>query len=134
MSLYEISFIARQDFSKKQVDNITSNINNILQKDSNSIEKIEYCGLRPLAYPIKNNKRGHYVIIYIDTEKNKIENIKRILHINEDLLRYIILSSSKHPQDHSALYQQSKSFRESNIWDIKRPGTSNNENNYKQRI
>lgn len=139
MSLYEISFIARQDFSKKQIEDITSNINNLIQKHKGFITKIEYCGLKPLAYPIKNNKRGYYVIIYIDTDETTIEDIKNSLRINEDLLRYLILSVEKHSTEHSLLYQQSKSFQEeqdleeSNNQDTKQPNNSKNQTtNFKE--
>jgi len=83
------------------------------------LTKKEYCGLRPLAYPIKKNRKGHYVLLNINTNSNKdiISKINQFFLINEDIIRYVTLSVKKHDKEASSLYQQSKSFRESRNWD-----------------
>jgi len=120
VSLYESIFVGRQDLSANQVGNLISSITELTKKHSGNIIKTEYCGLRPLAYPIKKNRKGHYVIISIDCNKKTTEEIKNFFNLNEDIIRYLTLSVQKHDEEHSVLYQQSKSFRESRNWDIKK--------------
>ena len=66
MSLYESIFIARQDLSPAQVESMTSSFVNIIKKSGGEVSKTEFCGLRTLAYAIKKNKKGHFVIMNID--------------------------------------------------------------------
>lgn len=119
MSLYESVFVGRQDLSTNQVSSIIDSLTDLIKKNSGSVEKKEYCGLRPLAYPIKKNRKGHYVLVNINTNGNKniIDEIKKFFLINEDIIRHITLSVKKHSEEASSLYQQSKSFRESRNWD-----------------
>lgn len=119
MSLYESIFVGRQDLSTNQVSTIISSLTELIKNNSGSVIKSEYCGLRPLAYPIRKNRKGHYVIFSIDCEKKLIDTIKEFFNLNEDIVRDITISVKKHDEDHSTLYQQSKSFRESRNWDIK---------------
>lgn len=120
MSLYESIFVGRQDLSTNQVGSIISSLTDIIKTESGSVIKTEYCGLRPLAYPIKKNRKGHYVIVNIDCNKESIKKIKNFFNLNEDIIRNLTLSVTKHEEESSALYQQSKSFRESRSWDTKK--------------
>jgi len=119
LNLYESVFVGRQDLSTNQVSGIIDSLIELVKKNSGSVEKKEYCGLRPLAYPIKKNRKGHYVLININTNGNNnvINEINHFLLVNEDIIRHLTLSVKKHSEEASSLYQQSKSFRESRSWD-----------------
>jgi small subunit ribosomal protein S6 len=119
LNLYESTFIGRQELSTNQVNNIISNITEIIKKKPGSIIKTEYCGLIPLAYPIKKNRKGHYIIINIKCEDTVIKDIKNFFRLSEDIIRDLTLAVKKHSEESSMLYQQSKSFRESRNWNIK---------------
>jgi len=119
LNLYESTFIGRQELSTNQINNIISNITDIIKKHSGSVIKTEYCGLRPLAYPIRKNRKGHYVIINIQCNNSAIKEIKNFFNINEDIIRNLTISVKKHFEESSMLYQQSKSFRESRNWNVK---------------
>lgn len=120
MGLYESVFVGRQDLSANQVGNLISSLTTLIESHSGNIIKTEYCGLRPLAYPIRKNRKGHYVIVSISCNKETTQEIQKFLNINEDIIRNLTLSVQKHDEEHSALYQQSKSFRESRNWDAKK--------------
>lgn len=121
MALYETIFVARQDLSTAQVETLTSAVSDVVKKNKGSVGKSEYCGLRPLAYPINKNRKGHYVLLNITGDNKVLGEIDHFLRLNEDLLRHVTLSVEKHDEDPSALYQQSRSFRESSNWDVKLP-------------
>jgi small subunit ribosomal protein S6 len=124
MALYETVFVARQDLSTAQVESLTSAVTDVITKHKGSVGKTEYCGLRPLAYPIRKNRKGHYVLLNVTGDKKVLEEIDHFLRLNEDILRHVTLSVEKHDEEPSALYQQSRSFRESSSWDVKLPHAS----------
>jgi len=119
LNLYESIFISRQDLSTNQISKITDSLTDLIKKKSGSIKKQEYCGLRPLAYPIKKNRKGHYIILNIKCDKYVIKEIKNFFNLNEDIIRHITIAVNKHEEEPSTLYLQSKSFRESRNWDTK---------------
>src|ERR1700743_443468 len=89
MALYEHLLIARQDISAQQVDALATHLKTIVEGEGGKIEKQEYWGLRGLAYRIKKNRKGHYVLLNINAPSKAIVELERQNKINEDVLRYI---------------------------------------------
>ena len=91
MAFYESVIIIRPELSSSQVDNIISNLDEILNSQSGEIKKKEYWGLRTLAYKIKKNKKGHYYMINIECNSAAIFELERQMKINEDIIRFLSL-------------------------------------------
>ena len=91
MPFYESVVIVRQETSTQQVEGLADNFENIIQENGGSIKKRENWGLRSLAYKIKKNRKGHYLLFNIDAPANAVQELERIMHLNEDILRYLTL-------------------------------------------
>jgi small subunit ribosomal protein S6 len=89
MALYEHLLIARQDISAQQVDALATHLKTIVEGQDGKVEKQEYWGLRGLAYRIKKNRKGHYVLLNINAPAKAVVELERQLKINEDVLRYL---------------------------------------------
>ena len=89
MALYEHLLIARQDISAQQVDALATHLKTIIESEGGKVEKQEYWGLRSLAYRIKKNRKGHYVLLNINSPAKAVHELERQIRINEDVLRYI---------------------------------------------
>ena len=91
MPLYENVFIARQDISGAQVDALADGFTQLIAEQGGEIKKREYWGLRNLAYRMKKNRKGHYVLFNIEAPPAAIFELERTMRINEDVLRYLTL-------------------------------------------
>jgi small subunit ribosomal protein S6 len=91
MPLYEHVFIARQDISSAQVDGLVETFTGLIEADGGKIVNTEYWGLKNLAYRIKKNRKGHYVMMNIDAPSAGINELERNERIHEDVLRYLTL-------------------------------------------
>jgi small subunit ribosomal protein S6 len=91
MPLYEHVFIARQDISSAQVDGLVETFTGLIEADGGKIVNTEYWGLKNLAYRIKKNRKGHYVMMNIDSPSASINELERNERIHEDVLRYLTL-------------------------------------------
>ncbi|MCH4089977.1 30S ribosomal protein S6 [Acetobacter sp.] len=91
MPLYETVLIARNDINQQQVEAVAEVIKGILEADGGSIKKQEYWGLRSLAYRIKKNRKGHYLLLGLDAKPETLREVERQLSLNEDILRVLTL-------------------------------------------
>ncbi|AQS87440.1 30S ribosomal protein S6 [Neoasaia chiangmaiensis NBRC 101099] len=103
MPLYESVLIARNDVSQAQVEAIVEEIDTLLTQDGGSIEKREFWGLRSLAYRIKKNRKGHYVLLGLNARPDQIRELERQLGLNEDVLRVLTLRVDEIDQNPSAI-------------------------------
>src|SRR5450631_4836361 len=102
MALYEHLLIARQDISAQQVDALATHLKTIVEGEGGKVEKQEYWGLRSLAYRIKKNRKGHYVLLNLNAPANAISELERQLKINEDVLRFITVRVEAFEQSNSS--------------------------------
>ncbi len=86
-SLYESVFIFRQDITVSEVNKNIEQLVQIITNGNGSVLKHEYWGLRSLAYTIKNNKKGHYVMLVINSNNKVLEELKHKIKLSQDVIR-----------------------------------------------
>ena len=91
MPYYESVFIARQDASAGQVDGIADAFGELIGSHGGRVTKREYWGLRNLAYRIKKNRKGHFVLFNIDAPAAAVQEFERNMRLHEDILRYLTI-------------------------------------------
>lgn len=114
LRLYELTFIARQDMTPAQVESLAQGYINTIREQGGDVTKTEFCGLRNLAYPIKKNKKGYYVLLNVKASPETIAEIERQIKINENIIRYLTVRVEELDAKPSPLMQQ-RSFREEGV-------------------
>ncbi len=112
MNNYEIVFIARQDLAPAQVESLSEKFVGIIRDQGGQIVRNEYCGLRTLAYLIKKNRRGHYVVLNAAASPASITEVERVMKINEDILRFQTVAVEEHEKGPSAILKSSRYQRD----------------------
>jgi len=110
MRLYESVFIARQDITTAQVETMADEFSEIITSAGGSIKKREYWGLRALAYRIKKNRKGHYVMFNMETEPEALKEYERLMGLNEDVLRFLNIRIEE-VEDSPSIMMQAKTDR-----------------------
>ena len=103
MPLYECVLIARNDVTQQQVETIADNVSAQLEGDGGSVQKREYWGLRSLAYRIKKNRKGHYMLLGLDVKPATLSEMERQLRLNEDVLRFLTIRVDEFEEGPSAI-------------------------------
>lgn len=111
MAHYESIFIARQEISASQVDSLADTFAKIVEDQGGSVVKREYWGLRSLAFRIKKNRKGHYVMFGIDGPPTFVQELERQMRINENVLRYLTIRVDEAEAGPSAMMQSRSSGR-----------------------
>ena len=94
MAFYETVFVARQDLSAAQVEALAANLTEIITQGKGVIAKTEFCGLRSLAYSIKKNRKGHYVMFGVDASPEAMTELQRQFRLSEDVIRSMTIQVS----------------------------------------
>ena len=102
MANYESVLIARQDLGASQVSNIVSDLSDIIKKEGGEVVRVDNWGLKNLAYRIKKNRKGHYVVMNIAAPANAIAEFERIMRFNEDIIRSMTVKVDEFSEDSSA--------------------------------
>jgi small subunit ribosomal protein S6 len=63
---------ARNDVRQQQVEGIIDRIASELKIEDGALTKQEYWGLRSLAYRIRKNRRGYYVLLGLDAARPRV--------------------------------------------------------------
>ena len=89
MANYESVLIARQDLGAAQVNTLVSDLSEVIKKEGGEVVKVDNWGLKNLAYRIKKNRKGHYVLLNIVAPAKAIFEYERLVRLNEDVIRYM---------------------------------------------
>ncbi|MCQ0990224.1 30S ribosomal protein S6 [Jiella marina] len=106
MALYEHVFLARQDVSNQQVDQLVETFRGILESNGGKVVKVENWGLKTLTYRIKKNRKAYYTMLNIDAPSEAVDEMERLMRFNEDILRYMTIRVEAHEEGPSAMMQK----------------------------
>ena len=105
MSYYECVFIARQELSTTQAEQLADQMAEILTENGAEVKSREYWGLKNLAYRIKKNRKGHYTLFYIDGPSDAVKEMERNMGLSEDVLRHLTIRLDEIPEGPSIMMQ-----------------------------
>jgi small subunit ribosomal protein S6 len=112
MPLYEHVFLARQDASPQQVEELTTQMTGIVEQAGGKVTKTENWGVRSLTYRMNKNRKAHFVLLNIDAPAAAISEIERQERINEDVIRYLSVRVEEHEEGPSAMMRKADRDRE----------------------
>lgn len=106
MPLYEHVYLARQDVTAQQVEAMTEQFKSVIEGNGGKIEKIEYWGVKSLAFRIKKNRKAHFSLLNISAPAAAVAEMERQMRINEDILRFMTIRVEELEEGPSAMMQK----------------------------
>ncbi len=98
MAYYENVFVARQDMSPAQVESLADSYATLIQESGGEVLKREHWGLKTLAYRIKKNRKGHYVMFDMSAEAAAVLEMERQMRLSEDVIRFMTIRIDEVPE------------------------------------
>ena len=127
MALYESVIIGRQDLTPNQFEELTDEFIKIIESFKGLIKKRENWGLRNLAYKINKNRKGHYVLLNIDSSSDAIVEYERLMRLNEDIIRFLTIRISSVDEKSSPLVNNKSDRYKSEVVNTETTSPSNAE-------
>jgi small subunit ribosomal protein S6 len=112
MPLYEHVFLARQDASAQQVEELTAQMTGIVETLGGKVVKMENWGVRSLTYRMNKNRKAHFVLLNIDAPSAAIAEVERQERISEDVIRYLTVRVEEHEEGPSAMLRKADRDRD----------------------
>ncbi|MGB3447069.1 MAG: 30S ribosomal protein S6 [Xanthobacteraceae bacterium] len=112
MPLYEHVFLARQDASAQQVEELTTQITGVIESLGGKVAKTENWGVRSLTYRMNKNRKAHFVLLNIDGPAAVVAEIERQERINEDVIRYLTVRVEELEEGPSAMMRKADRDRD----------------------
>ena len=125
MALYESVIIGRQDLTPNQFEELIDGFIKIIESFKGVIKKRENWGLRNLAYKINKNRKGHYVLLNIDSSSDAILEYERLMRLNEDIIRFLTIGISSVDEKPSPLMNNKSDRYKSEVVNTETTSPSN---------
>jgi small subunit ribosomal protein S6 len=130
MTCYECVYIARQELTAAQTEQLSDDLALIVTRNLGEVKNREYWGLKNLAYKIRKNRKGHYTLFHIESPSDTIVELERNMGLNEDILRYLTIKLDEIPEGQSVM-MNAKSERGDRVRKPERFGERNSgDDNY----
>ena len=88
---YEILYIVRPDLEDDKVQDAVKRVNTLIQRSGGTTERTNLWGKRKLAYEVKHQKEGAYVLQDFKLDPNRVPELESSLKITEEVLRHLIV-------------------------------------------
>src|SRR6476619_3274505 len=112
MPLYEHVYLARQDLSAQQVEELTAQLSGVIGQQGGKVTKNEYWGLKSLSYRIRKNRKAHITLLNVDAPAAALAEIERQERLSEDVLRYLTIRVDELEDGPSAMMRKSDRDRD----------------------
>jgi len=96
MNCYEHTLITKQDLQENDAKKLINKYEDIINKNSGNVLKVEEWGLKKFSHNIKNNKKGFYFHIKFEGIGKTIEELEKVENIDQMLIRFLTVRVKKH--------------------------------------
>ncbi|MDU5915901.1 MAG: 30S ribosomal protein S6 [Negativicoccus succinicivorans] len=92
---YEVMFIINAGLDEEAADAIVKRVEDLITKNGGTVNNIDRMGKRRLAYEVKKQIDGNYVLVEFAIDPAQIKEIDRVIKINEKIIRHLIVKQDK---------------------------------------
>jgi small subunit ribosomal protein S6 len=113
MPLYEHVYLARQDLSAQQVEEMTASYKGIIEGlGGKFVADPEYWGVKTLSFRIRKNRKAHFTLFKLDAPPAALTEVERQERLSEDVLRSLTVRVDEHEEGPSAMMRKVDRDRE----------------------
>ena len=107
MPLYEHVYLARQDLSAQQVEDMTTSFKGVIEGlGGKLVGDPEYWGVKTLSFRIRKNRKAHFTLFKLDAPPAALTEVERQERLSEDVLRSLTVRVDEHEEGPSAMMRK----------------------------
>ena len=113
MPLYEHVYLARQDLSAQQVEEMTASFKGVIEGlGGKFVADPESWGVKTLSFRIRKNRKAHFTMFRLDAPPAALTEVERQQRLSEDVIRYLTVRVDEHEEGPSAMMRKADRDRE----------------------
>jgi small subunit ribosomal protein S6 len=89
MAKYEMMFIARTDIPEEEIDKLTAQMDAVVTGAGGKTEKIDKMGRRRLAYYVKKQREGFYILFRFEGNGDTVREFERRLKVTDAVIKFL---------------------------------------------
>ena len=90
MNKYESVIIINPSVDEEKVKSLTTTLSDLINKHG-KVENVEDLGKKKLAYEVKKNTEGYYVVTTFEAEPSLIAELERNYRITDDVIKFMVI-------------------------------------------
>lgn len=98
MNQYETIIIINPNLEAEDVERVTGDVQEIISSNGGVITGVDNWGKRRLAYEVKRNRDGIYVLIKFEAEPGLIQTLARRYGLMEQIIKYMTVRAEEPPK------------------------------------
>jgi small subunit ribosomal protein S6 len=87
---YELMFIVNLSDEEK-IKAAVQMVQDTIKKIGGTVDKVDEWGKRTLAYEVKHQNEGYYVVVDFQADPSQVKELDRVIKIHEEIIRHIIV-------------------------------------------
>ena len=95
MRHYEMMVIFDPTLDERTIAPSLDTLLNVVREEGGKVDKVDVWGKRRLAYEIKKNSEGIYAVVDVNCEPATVQELDRLLTLNESVLRTKVLRADQ---------------------------------------
>lgn len=97
MRLYEVVYIFEASLDEAAIDKKLDRFHGVATDSGGEVVAVDHWGNRQLAYPVEGKGTGYYVVAHLETDPDALPEFERVLKLDDDLLRYLVVVNEGEP-------------------------------------
>ena len=94
MNKYESVIIINPNLEEEAIKSLIEKISNLINTDG-KVSSVEEVGKKKLAYEIKKNKEGFYVVFKFEANPELITELERVYRITDEVIKFIVVNEEE---------------------------------------
>ena len=90
MNKYESVFIINPSVEEAGVKELIAKFSDVINSDG-KVESVEELGMKKLAYEVKKNSEGMYVVVNFEAAPALIKELERVYRITDEVIKFIVI-------------------------------------------
>lgn len=98
MAKYEMMFIARSDIPEEEIDKLVAQMEGVVSGAGGKTEKVEKMGRRRLAYRIRKQREGYYLLFTYEGTGDTVREFERRLKVSDIVIKHLAVRVDERPK------------------------------------
>lgn len=91
MPAYELMYIVRPELDDEAVQQAIDRVSQLVESNGGQVRKVTPWGKRRLAYSVRDQREGYYVVADVELDRTQVQEIERVLKISDTVFRHLLV-------------------------------------------